>query len=433
MGFRGAGVSRADKASLLRPSASGICYRARSAGHVLEDIQLVTQVGVLGLSSILVPDYNWIMIGAFDRTGEFRACTQSLHDRLLSGRLRLKPPHPKYLHSLNNTYTANLIAKSKQMSEELKMTVSKMTKLKILFQEPSHSSPEVLSKLIEIIQYDIMDLNKTKLQLKASVSEVKEHSTAGVQHLKHIDLIVIGLEYHLSFLVSEFRVVLEEHKTSLSVDSRKSDANIQMNNDLNPLTEYASYSRIMKTNKPSPINPTSDNSIPNTHPINDQLQGKQNQQYSTPVPNSYSTSSLPSVMPISKLSGTPIVNRSEVYNSSQAETTSRTPEQLQIFASNPHVSLIDQEVRQRDAAIRRVESTIVQLGEIYQQFSTLVQEQNDLVLRIDSQTDNVEMNISEAHEQLLVFMRRISAQRGLLIKAFITLILCFVVFAWIVK
>lgn len=80
-----------------------------------------------------------------------------------------------------------------------------------------------------------------------------------------------------------------------------------------------------------------------------------------------------------------------------------------------------------------MESTIVQLGEIYQQFSTLVQEQNDLVLRIDSQTDNVEMNISEAHAQLLVFMRRISAQRGLLIKVFITLILCFVVFAWIVK
>ncbi|CAH8647702.1 unnamed protein product [Schistosoma intercalatum] len=402
------------------------------------------KVEVFGLSSGLVRDYNWIMIGAFDRTGEFRACTQSLHDRLLSGRLRLKPPHPKYLHSVDNTYTANLIAKSKQMSKELKMTVSKMTKLRILFQEPSHSSPEALSKLIEVIQYDIMDLNKTKLQLKASVSEVKEHSTAGVQHLKHIDLIVIGLEYHLSFLVSEFRVVLEEHKTSLSVDSRKSDANIQINNDLNPLTEYASHSRIMKTNEPSPINLTSDNSIPNTHPINDQLQGNKKQQCSsnpsnptmsllTPVSYSHSTSSLPSVMPISKLNGTTIVNRSEVYNSFQAEKTSRTPEQLQIFASNPHVSLIDQEVRQRDAAIRRVESTIVQLGEIYQQFSTLVQEQNDLVLRIDSQTDNVEMNISEAHAQLLVFMRRISAQRGLLIKVFITLILCFVVFAWIVK
>ncbi|VDP85038.1 unnamed protein product, partial [Echinostoma caproni] len=57
--------------------------------------------------------------------------------------------------------------------------------------------------------------------------------------------------------------------------------------------------------------------------------------------------------------------------------------------------ILDQEVRQRDAAMRRVESTIVQLGEIYQQFSSLVREQGDLVTRIDSQTEEAELNMSK--------------------------------------
>ncbi|KAK4474958.1 hypothetical protein MN116_002061 [Schistosoma mekongi] len=383
------------------------------------------------------------MSGAFDRTGEFRACTQSFHDRILSGRLRLKPPHPKNLNSVDISHTANLLAKSKQMSTELKMTVSKMTKLKLLFKDATNSSPEVLSKLIDVIQYDIIDLNKTKFQLKASLSEVKEQSVTSVQHLKHVDLIVVGLECHLSSLVSEFRVVLEKHKAYLSANSKKLDADTRLNCDPNKLTNSASLSGIIIPNLQSPTNPTSNVYISTARPLKDHLQVSKNQQHSNSlfnstlssiahVSNSYS-SNLSTVTPIAELNSTPSVSRSEFYNPSQSGTTYQAVEQLQLFDSNPHASLIDQEVRQRDAAIRRVESTIVQLGEIYQQFSSLVQEQNDLVLRIDTQTDNVEMNINEAHAQLLVFMRRISAQRGFLIKVFVTIILCFVIFAWIVK
>ncbi|KAH8868079.1 Syntaxin-5 [Schistosoma japonicum] len=382
------------------------------------------------------------MSGALDRTGEFRACTQSFHDRLLSGRLRLKPPHHKNLHSVDTRHTADFLAKSKQMSNELKMTVSKMTKLKLLFQDASNSSPEVLSKLIEVIQYDIMDLNKAKFQLKASLSEVKEHSVTSVQHLKHIDLIVIGLEYYLSSLVSEFRALLEKHKAYLSADSKKSDVDTRLNCNPNQLTKSASLSGISISNLQSSINPTSNAYMSTAHSVKDHLQVN-NHQHSNGlfnptlssiahVSSSYS-SNLPTVTPIAELNGAPTVSRSEFYNSSQSGTTYQAVEQLQLFDRNQHVPLIDQEVRQRDAAIRRVESTIVQLGEIYQQFSSLVQEQNDLVLRIDTQTDNAEININEAHAQLLVFMRRISAQRGFLIKVFVTIILCFIVFAWIVK
>lgn len=93
--------------------------------------------------------------------------------------------------------------------------------------------------------------------------------------------------------------------------------------------------------------------------------------------------------------------------------------------------IFDQEVRQRDAAMKRVESTIVQLGEIYQQFSSLVREQGDLVTRIDSQTEEADLNIGAAHEQLIAYFRSISTRRAFMVKVFIAILLCFVLFAWI--
>ncbi|CAH8642286.1 unnamed protein product [Heterobilharzia americana] len=365
------------------------------------------------------------MSGAFDRTGEFRACTQSFHDRFLSGRLRLNPPHPKYSNPTENSVVADLLIKSKQMSKELKMTVSKITKLKLLLQNASNSSPEVLGKLIEVIQYDIMDLNKAKFELKANLSVVKERLTTSMQHLKHIDLIVIGLEYHLSFLVSEFRILLEEHKSFLSASSKMSNSNILVNTDLNSqFTKSASFSGLISPGKSNVANAFQSLCNISCHPTENK-QSHQANQYpnnsltyapSSSVSNSRPTSNLSSVTPITELNTTSVDNRSVLYDPSHVEMNDHPVEQVQLLVNNSHISLIDQEVRQRDAAIRRVESTIVQLGEIYQQFSSLVQEQSDLVLRIDSQTDDMEMNISEAHVQLLAFMRRISAQRAFLIK-----------------
>ena len=117
----------------------------------------------------------------------------------------------------------------------------------------------------------------------------------------------------------------------------------------------------------------------------------------------------------------------------QFDASSQSLDQRQILAEQIQVPFVDQEIRQRDAAIRRVESTIVQLGEIYEQFSTLVHEQGDLVMRIDSTTENAELNIDLAHTKLIDFMRQISTQRAFLLKIFVVVVLCFAFFAWYSK
>ncbi|CAH8463940.1 unnamed protein product [Dicrocoelium dendriticum] len=97
-----------------------------------------------------------------------------------------------------------------------------------------------------------------------------------------------------------------------------------------------------------------------------------------------------------------------------------------------HVSFADQEVRQRDAALRRVESTIIQLGEIYQQFSTLIHDQHEVVQRIDGHAEDTELNIGSAYEHLLVYFRSVSSRRVLMLKLFVILLVCFTVVVYIV-
>lgn len=93
----------------------------------------------------------------------------------------------------------------------------------------------------------------------------------------------------------------------------------------------------------------------------------------------------------------------------------------------PHHQQQQMVVRQRDnaAAIRSTEATIVQLGEIYQQFSYLVKEQGDMVTRIDTNLDDGGLNVEYAHSQLVDFLRHLSSRRGFMLKFFVVLLLIF--------
>ncbi len=87
-------------------------------------------------------------------------------------------------------------------------------------------------------------------------------------------------------------------------------------------------------------------------------------------------------------------------------------------------------VRQRDntAAMRHTEATIVQLGEIYQQFSFLVKEQGEMVTRIDTNLEDAGLNVDFAHTELVEFLRQLSTRRAFMLKVFATLLVVFCLF-----
>jgi syntaxin 5 len=72
----------------------------------------------------------------------------------------------------------------------------------------------------------------------------------------------------------------------------------------------------------------------------------------------------------------------------------------------------------RADAVRQVESTILELGQIFNQLATMVSEQGEMVERIDSNIEETVANMDAGHNQLLVYYNSISGNRGLILKVF---------------
>jgi syntaxin 5 len=78
--------------------------------------------------------------------------------------------------------------------------------------------------------------------------------------------------------------------------------------------------------------------------------------------------------------------------------------------------------------MQTVEQTIVELGGIFKQLATMIKEQEEQIQRIDSNVDDVELNVNEAHSELLKYFQSVTSNRWLMIKIFIVLIVFFVIF-----
>lgn len=88
----------------------------------------------------------------------------------------------------------------------------------------------------------------------------------------------------------------------------------------------------------------------------------------------------------------------------------------------------DQYVQQRAETMQNIESTIVELGGIFQQLAHMVKEQEEMVERIDTNIQDVELNVEMAHSEILKYFQSVSKNRWLMIKIFGVLIMFFVFF-----
>ncbi|KAL5036035.1 Integral membrane protein SED5 [Batrachochytrium dendrobatidis] len=82
----------------------------------------------------------------------------------------------------------------------------------------------------------------------------------------------------------------------------------------------------------------------------------------------------------------------------------------------------------RSQAIESIESTIIELGQIYQNFATVLAGQREMVQRIDDNVMDVQMNVEGAHTQLVKYYQNISSNRALMLKIFAAVIAFFLIF-----
>ncbi|GMI97610.1 syntaxin of plants 32 [Hibiscus trionum] len=96
------------------------------------------------------------------------------------------------------------------------------------------------------------------------------------------------------------------------------------------------------------------------------------------------------------------------------------------------VPLQDTYMQSRAEALQNVESTIHELGTIFNQLATLVSQQGEIAIRIDENMDDTLANVEGAQGALLKYLNSISSNRWLMIKIFFVLIVFLMVFLFFV-
>ncbi len=83
----------------------------------------------------------------------------------------------------------------------------------------------------------------------------------------------------------------------------------------------------------------------------------------------------------------------------------------------------------RLTSVQGIQRTIAELGQIFTRMATTLQQQEEMVSRIDSNIDMADMHIKEGTNQLMKYYNSISSNRKLIIKIFLILILFAIIMA----
>ncbi|CAA2960745.1 syntaxin-32-like [Olea europaea subsp. europaea] len=96
------------------------------------------------------------------------------------------------------------------------------------------------------------------------------------------------------------------------------------------------------------------------------------------------------------------------------------------------VPVQDSYMQSRAEALQNVESTIHELGNIFNQLATLVSQQGEIAIRIDENMDDTLSNVEGAQGALLKYLNSISSNRWLMIKIFFVLVFFLMIFLFFV-
>lgn len=124
----------------------------------------------------------------------------------------------------------------------------------------------------------------------------------------------------------------------------------------------------------------------------------------------------------------------ELYSENPYATPAPTDDEVLMLPQEQSVALLqDQQgsyLNSRSTAVDAIESTINELGQMFGQLSTMIAEQRDVVQRIDANTDDIALNVSGAHRELLKYYARVSSNRWLMLKSFGVILFFF--FIWVI-
>ncbi|XP_051276444.1 syntaxin-5a isoform X2 [Dicentrarchus labrax] len=320
-----------------------------------------------------------------DRTLEFQSACKSLQ-----GRPNGVQPSKPALSALRQRSDFTVMAK--RIGKDLSNTFAKLEKLTILAKRKSLFDDKAveIEELTYIIKQDINSLNKQIAQLQ---DLVRSRGAPGGRHIQtHSNTIVVSLQSKLASMSNDFKSVLEVRTENLKQQRSRREQFSQPPVSSSPLMANNFRSRKKGAQEP--------------HAAREQRYDYQGN----------TTSNL-------KESSVLMQDESRSMGDVAIDMDSQTnPLQLQLIDEQ------DSYIQSRADTMQNIESTIVELGSIFQQLAHMVKEQEETIQRIDANVEDTQLNVESAHTEILKYFQSVSSNRWLMIKIFLVLVVFFIIF-----
>lgn len=309
-----------------------------------------------------------------DRSTEFANAIRSLQGRNIQRAVNVRDPRKaKQLQSYSEF---TMIAK--HIGKNIASTYAKLEKLTLLAKRKTlfDDRPAEIQELTYIIKGDLNSLNQQIARLQ-EVSKSQRRSTTGKHLLSHSSNMVVALQAKLANMSSDFKQVLEVRTENLKQQKNRRD--------------QFSQGPISNSLPPSAMRGSTQGSL---------LLQEQQQQDQISID----------------------MNASGGPSSERVPLLQQQQQQMVLYDES------DSYVQERAETMQNIESTIVELGGIFQQLAHMVKEQEEMVERIDTNLQDVELNVEAAHGEILKYFQSVTKNRWLMIKIFGILILFFIFF-----
>lgn len=317
------------------------------------------------------------IMAARDRSTEFANAIRSLQGRNIQRAVSVRDPRKaKQLQSYSE-----FMMIAKHIGKNIASTYAKLEKLTLLAKRKTlfDDRPAEIQELTYIIKGDLNSLNQQIARLQ-EVSKSQRKSTTGKHLLSHSSNMVVALQAKLANMSSDFKQVLEVRTENLKQQKNRRD--------------QFSQGPISSSLPPSTMRGSTQGSL---------LLQEQQQQDQISIDMNAS-------------GGGPSSERVPLLQQQQQQ------QQMVLYDES------DSYVQERAETMQNIESTIVELGGIFQQLAHMVKEQEEMVERIDTNLQDVELNVEAAHGEILKYFQSVTKNRWLMIKIFGILILFFIFF-----
>ncbi|KAF9973900.1 cis-Golgi t-SNARE syntaxin [Actinomortierella ambigua] len=296
--------------------------------------------------------------------------------------------------------------------------------------------PVEISELTHSIKQDLTRLNAQTRSLQQHVRAAAAKGNRSTRQIdEHSGNLIIILQSKLANISMGFKEALEARSASVEASKKRQEQllSVSTGNSQPPsLSPSQSGSSLSLRSSPIPHHLQA-------NPLHQHLQnGGTHGRSASPFLVPAARASPPAAHMISEDGSSTMYSSGNIHRRKAANYRSADPNgggyEDDTDASGPASMLYHQQqyapqdqAQNRNAAIEAVESTLQELGGIFQQLAQMVAEQRETVQRIEANTEDIEVNISEAQTQLLRYYRNISSDRWMMIKIFLTIIFVFLV------